>query len=71
MKTIIHNKGLLHVETPNGIVNIQVGLTDARGRSVDSVQIIPDNYADENAVRVYPGRHNTRLVRLLSVKGGG
>ena len=60
--------GLLHVETPNGIVNIRVGLHDRRGRAVDSVQIIPDDYAGENKVVVYPGRCNTRIVRLKTVR---
>ena len=60
--------GMLHVETPNAIVNIRVGLHDRRGRSTDSVQIIPDAFAGENKVVVYPGRCNTRVVRLKTVK---
>src|SRR5512135_3306606 len=33
---------VLHVETPNGIVNIRCGLSDAEGRTVDAVEIFPD-----------------------------
>lgn len=66
MKTITLNSGMLHIETPNGVINIRVGLKDRLGRAVDSVQCIPDEYAGEPKVRLY-GPHNTRLVRL---KGG-
>lgn len=54
---------LLHVETPNGIVNIYAGLTDRKGRTVDAVTFIPDNYAGEAPVRLW----GTRMVRLLRV----
>lgn len=40
----------LHVETPLGIVNIRVGLTDLRGRRVDSVGFVPNSYAGERKV---------------------
>lgn len=53
----------LHVETPLGIVNIIVGLTDHEGRRVDAIQIIPNRYAGEPFVMVDGG--NTRLVELL------
>lgn len=59
---------LLHVETPNGIVNIRTGLSDSAGREVDSVETIPNRYSGEaKVVRRGPG--NVRLVRLLTVKG--
>ena len=67
MKTIVHKKGCLHVETPNGIVNIRVGLMDRFGRSVDSISVDPDRHAGENKV-VMRGYGNTRLVRLRTVK---
>lgn len=56
----------LHIKTPNGIVNIQVGLTDRFGRTVDSIQVIPNKYAGENKV-VRRGLGNTRLIRLKTV----
>ena len=63
-RNITAKKGqVIHVETPLGIVNIRVCLTDMRGRSVDSVQVIPDHYAGERKV-VRRGPHNTRLVQL-------
>ena len=70
MKRVSLTKGALHVETPNGIVNIRVGLEDALGRSVDSIEVIPDNYAGEPKV-LRRGFCNTRLVRCLHAKGGG
>ena len=66
MKRINHSKGLLHIETPNGIVNIRVGLTDFNGRKVDSIEIIPDRYAGEKKVKL-SGYANTRLIRLKTV----
>ena len=54
---------LLHVETPNGIVNIRCGLTDTMGRQVDSIACTPDDYAGELPVKLF-GLHNTRMVRL-------
>lgn len=58
---------LLHVETPNGIVNVRAGLSDRLGREVDSVEVIPDRFAGERKV-VVSGRSNTRLIRLLTVR---
>lgn len=54
------NGNILHVETPNGIVNVHVGLTDRLGRDVDAVEIIPTSYAGEARVV----RHGNRLIRL-------
>jgi len=69
MKTIIHNKGLLHVETPLGIVNITVGLHDMIGRRVDSIAVIAPQYAGEPKI-VRRGYANTRLIELKTVKRG-
>lgn len=60
---------LLHVETPLGIVNIRIGLHDAEGRRVESVEIVPNSYAGEPAVTV-DGHRNTRLVEEASTGGG-
>lgn len=38
---------VLHIETPNGIVNIRTGLSDRLGREVDSIETIPDRYVGE------------------------
>ena len=67
-KSVVLRPGeLLHVETPNGIVNVRAGLSDARGREVDSVECIPDRYAGERKV-VVSGCTNTRLIRLKTVR---
>jgi hypothetical protein len=46
VKRISHNyrsrDPLLHIETDFGIVNIRVGLYDADGNAVTSIEIIPD-----------------------------
>ena len=64
MKSITLKKGqMLHVETPNGIINIRTGLTDRLQRPVDSIQVVPANYMGENKVKLI-GPNNTRLVRL-------
>jgi hypothetical protein len=68
LKTVVLNKGLLHVETPLGIVNIRVGLNDLKGRKVDSIEVIPNRYAGEKKV-TRRGFANTRLIELLTVKG--
>jgi hypothetical protein len=65
MRHVIPKRGeIIHVETPNGIVNIYTGLQDREGRSVDRIEVIPDNYAGENKVV----RRGDRLVRLKTVK---
>jgi len=67
MKTVNLKHGMLHVETPNGIVNIRVGLKDFKGRDVDSIETIPDDYAGENKV-LLRGLPDTRLIRCKGVK---
>ena len=52
---------LLHVETPLGIVNIRAGLTDGKGQRVDSIEILPNNYAGEPTVSL-DGYHNNRMI---------
>jgi len=56
----------LHIETPLGIVNIRVGLQDLKGRSVDSIEVIPNGNNDNKVIR--RGYGNTRLVELKTVK---
>lgn len=65
-KRIIHNEGLLHVETPLGIVDIRVGLHDGLSGSVDSIEIIPDQYSGEKKVKRY-GCVDTRLVQCKTI----
>lgn len=59
----------LHVETPNGIVNIRIGLTDAQGRAVDAILVTPSNYIGEPKV-IRRGCATTRLVRCKKAKVG-
>ena len=66
-KSIVIKSGCLHVETPNGIVNIRVGLTDSQGRAVDSIECLPDRYAGERKV-LLSGKSNTRMIRCKNVK---
>ena len=55
-----------HIETPLGIVNISTGLSDIKGRQVDSIQIIPDKHIGEKAIMRKPNRAaNVRLVKAL------
>ena len=61
MKSIRHSNGTLHVETPLGIVNIRVGLSDSRGRRVDSIELIPNRYVGEKSVR-RSGFVNSRFI---------
>jgi hypothetical protein len=56
MRVLQLDRGLLHVETPLGIVNVRAGLTDLSGRKVDSVWVIPDRGVVRN------GQANTRLL---------
>lgn len=67
MKSMSHRQGLLHIETPLGIVNITVGLSDLKGRRVESIEVIPTNGAGEKRV-IRSGYGNTRLIELLTVK---
>ena len=62
-KSIVLNHGKLHIETPLGIVNIRVGLTDMYGRSVDSIELIPDMEQGTRRVK-RTGVGNTRFIEL-------
>ena len=66
MKTVSHRKGILHVETPLGIVNITVGLSDRSGHRVESIEVLPSCYAGEPKVTRI-GMCNTRLIELKKV----
>jgi hypothetical protein len=66
MKRVVLRKGTLHVETPLGIVNVRVGLTDAKGQRVNSVEVLANNYAGEPKVK-RDGNVNTRLVEQTYV----
>jgi hypothetical protein len=67
MRTVALYKGLLHVETPLGVVNIRVGLTDSTGRRVDSITVTPEQSAGQKKV-VRRGYYNTRMVELKGVR---
>lgn len=69
MQTVRPRRGvrIVHVETPLGIVNIHLGLTDMGGRRVENVQMRPNNYAGEPRVKVV----GCRFIELKTVKGGG
>lgn len=66
MRTVTHRRGILHVETPLGIVNIHVGLNDRRGRRVEAVLMRGNNYSGEPLVKVV----GNRMVEMKTVKGG-
>lgn len=67
MKTVRHfgsaRDKILHVETDGGIVNIQIGLSDSQGRSVTSVSVVPDAYAEQGGTWDLAGLSNTRLIQ--------
>jgi hypothetical protein len=67
MKTMSIKNGLLHVETPLGVINIRVGLMDSAGRRVDSVTVTPDEITDGKKI-IRRGYYNTRMVELKGVK---
>lgn len=69
MKTVIHRSGLLHIETPLGIVNIRIGLIDKNGRSVEAIDILPNRGAGDPKVKLI-GRGISRLVQLKTVREG-
>lgn len=56
MKTVTHRAGILHVETPLGIVNIHVGLRNEAGQRVEAIELIPNRYAGEPTVTVEGSR---------------
>jgi len=66
-KTVNLKRGKLHIETPLGVVNIRVGLTDSMGRRVDSITVGATIDPGEKKV-IRRGWYNTRLVELKGVK---
>jgi hypothetical protein len=52
---------LLHIETVGCVVNIRIGLMNTQGQAVTSVQIIPDDYADEKWT--LDGTLNNRVIQ--------
>jgi len=67
MKTMSLKDGLLHVETPLGVINIRVGLTDSAGRRVDSVTVTPDEISGDRKI-IRRGYYNTRMIELKGVR---
>ena len=67
MKTVSLKNGLLHVETPLGVINIRAGLVDSAGRRVDSITITPDEITGDKKI-VRRGYYNTRMVELKGVR---
>lgn len=57
---------VVHIETPLGVVNIHVGLSDRLGRRVENVMVSGNNYSGEPLVV----RRGSRLIELKTVKGG-
>ena len=68
MKTATLKSGLLHVETPLGVINIRVGLVDSTGRRVDSITVTPDELTGGKKI-IRRGYYNTRMVELKGVRG--
>lgn len=62
MQTVRPKRGteIIHVETKLGIVNIYLGLTDSKGREVESVGFRPNCYAGERKVVL----RGSRFVQL-------
>jgi hypothetical protein len=54
---------ILHVETPNAVVNIRCGLRALEGNYVDSVEILPDVGCTRD------GPANVRVIREGETKG--
>lgn len=54
---------LLHIETDGAIINIRVGLTDAYGQQVTSVEILPDRYLEPGGFWDLDGYTNNRLIQ--------
>lgn len=53
-----------HIEAKGCIVNIRENLSDDKGRSVTSIEIIPDDrYSGERKWIVKPKVHNIRVIQ--------
>ena len=66
VQTVIPKRGVrvIHVETPLGIVNIHLGLSDMKGRRVENIQMRPNEYAGEPRVK----KIGNRFVELKGRK---
>ena len=67
MKTVSLKDGLLHVETPLGVINIRAGLVDSTGRRVDSITVTPEQCAGQKKI-IRRGYYNTRMIELKGVR---
>lgn len=62
---------LRHIEVEGAIVNIREGLTDSHGRTVTSVEIIPDDHYVGEQIWRLRGVRNNRIVQLKKHLRGG
>lgn len=61
-------RGVLHIEAEGCVVNVREGLEDQYGRSVTSIEVIPDDQmVGDPTWRLYGGRNN-RVVKLKTVR---
>ena len=61
----INRDDYIHCEVEGAIINIREGLHDTKGRSVTSVEILPDDHcAGEPIWKTVPKVRNVRLVQL-------
>ena len=67
MKALSHRRGVLHVETPLGLVHITVGRKDLEGRRVDAIEVIPGK--GFGGVKVI--RRGAEIIRLIELKTTG
>ncbi len=57
----------LHIETELGIINIRLGLTNAEGQKVESIEVLADQYADQPLSRV-EGKNKAGYLRIIQDK---
>jgi len=58
----------IHIEANGCIVNIRENLTDRKGRSVTSIEILPDDHYMGERIWKIIGLRNTRVIQLKKVK---
>jgi hypothetical protein len=61
--SITKKDNLIHIEAPNGIINVWVNLTNADGLSVDAINCIPDNYPNEPKVILHQIEGSIKMIR--------
>lgn len=69
MRRITHygkRDNLLHVETPLGIVNIRVGLRNAKGQRVESIELVPNRFAGHP--EVWTDEHGRHIACLRFIE---